>query len=138
MKKVFRALSVLSFICCSVVLMLISVGYSRIPNEISMKEYDTLTAGGTYMCQPINISANATVNSSDEYETSVKLFNIFPIKSARVNMSNRKYVVLGGDIFGIRLYTKGVMIVKIDSVNTSQGKVSPGNKANLKVGDIIL
>lgn len=138
MKNIFRALSVLSFICCSVVLMLISVGYSRIPNEISMKEYDTLTAGGTYMCQPINISANATVNSSDEYETSVKLFNIFPIKSARVNMSNRKYVVLGGDIFGIRLYTKGVMIVKIDSVNTSQGKVSPGNKANLKVGDIIL
>lgn len=138
MKKVFRALSVLSFICCSVVLMLISVGYSRIPNEISMKEYDTLTAGGTYMCQPINISANATLNSSDELETSVKLFNIFPIKSARVNMSDRKYVVLGGDIFGIRLYTKGVMIVKIDSVDTSQGKVSPGNKAGLKVGDIIL
>ncbi len=138
MKNVFRTLSLIFFICSSVVLMLISVGYSRIPNEISMKEYDTLSAGGTYMCQPINISANATVNSSDEYETSVKLFNIFPIKSAKVNVSDRKYVVLGGDVFGIRLYTKGVMIVKIDSVQTAQGKISPGNKAGLKVGDIIL
>lgn len=138
MKNVFRTLSLISFICCSVILMLISVGYSRIPNEISMKEYDTLSAGGTYMCQPIDISANATINSSDEYETSVKLFNIFPIKSAKINVSDRKYVVLGGDIFGIRLYTKGVMIVKIDSVSTSQGEASPGNKAGLKVGDIIL
>ena len=138
MKNIFKTLSILCFLCCSVVLMLISVGYSRIPNEITIKEYDTLTAGGTYMCQPINISANATINSSDEYETSVKLFNIFPIKSAKVNMSDRKYVVPGGSIFGIRLYTKGVMIVKIDSVDTPQGKVSPGNKAGLKVGDIIL
>lgn len=138
MKNVFRTLSLLSFICCSVILMLISVGYSRIPNEISMKEYDTLSAGGTYMCQPIDISANATINSSDEYETSVKLFNIFPIKSAKINVSDRKYVVLGGDIFGIRLYTKGVMIVKIGSVVTPQGEISPGNKAGLKVGDIIL
>lgn len=138
MKSLFRILSFVCFISCSIVLMLISVGYSRIPNEISMKEYDTLSTGGTYMCQPLNISANATASNSDEYETSVKLFNIFPIKSARVNISDRRYVVLGGDVFGIRLYTKGVMIVKIDSVNTSEGKASPGNKAGLKVGDIIL
>lgn len=138
MKNAFRTLSLISFICCSVILMLISVGYSRIPNEITMKEYDTLSAGGTYMCQPIDVSANATVNSSDEYETSVKLFNIFPIKSTKVNVSDRKYVVLGGDVFGIRLYTKGVMVVKIDSVISTQGEVSPGNKAGLKVGDIIL
>ncbi len=138
MKHLFQALSLISFICCSVILMLISVGYSRIPNEISMKEYDTLSSNGTYMCQPIDISANATVSNSGGYETSVKLFNIFPIKSAKVNVSERKYVVLGGDVFGIRLYTKGVMVVKIDSVVTDSGNVSPGNKAGLKVGDMIL
>lgn len=138
MKSIFRTFSLLSFICCSIVLMLISIGYSRIPNEISMKEYNALSTGGTYMCQPIDITANATINSSEIYETSVKLFNIFPIKSAKVNMSERKFVVLGGDVFGIRLYTKGVMIIKIDSVKTEQGNISPGAIAGLKVGDMIL
>ncbi len=138
MKTFSKVLSLLVFMCCTVILMLISIGYSRIPDEITIKEYDTLSSGGTYMCRPINISANATVDNSDEYETSVKLFNIFPIKSAKVNVSDRKYVVPGGDVFGIRLYTKGVMIVKIDSVKTTDGEISPGYKAGLKTGDIIL
>lgn len=138
MRNIFRVLSLIFFICCSCILTFISIGYSRIPNEISVNEYDKLISDGTYMCQPIDISANATVNSSDVYETSVKLFNIFPIKSAKVNVTDRKYVVLGGDVFGIRLYTKGVMVVKIDSVLTDNGNVSPGNKAGIKVGDIIL
>ncbi len=120
------------------ILMLISVGYSRIPDEISMKDYDKLASGGTYMCQPIDISANATLKGSESYETSVKLFNIFPIKSSKVNVSERKYVVLGGDVFGIRLYTKGVMVVKTGSVLTDNGNVSPADKAGLKVGDMIL
>ncbi len=138
MKSIIKVVSLIAFIGCSVILMLISVGYSRIPNEISIKDYDELTSGGTYMCQPIDISANATVMGTESYETSVRLFNIFPIKSAKINVSERKYVVLGGDVFGIRLYTKGVMVIKTDYVLTQSGKISPANEAGLKVGDMIL
>lgn len=138
MKSAFRLFGLFLFIGCSIILMLISVGYSRIPDEISIKEYDTLSAGGTYMCQPIDISANATITKSVNYETSVKLFNIFPIKSAKVKYDERKYVVPGGDVFGIRLYTKGVMVIRIDKVETENGFISPGKNAGLKIGDVIL
>ena len=139
MKKLFQVLSFVFFFSCSAVLLMIIIGYSRIPNEISMQEYSSMSSGSAYVCRSLTeISANATVNNTDQYETSVRLFDIFPIKSAKVNVSERKYVVLGGDVFGIRLYTKGVMIVKIDDVATVNGRICPGAKAGLKEGDIIL
>lgn len=139
MKKLFRILSFIFFFSCSSILLMIIIGYSRIPNEISMQEYSSMSSGSAFVCRPLTeTSANATVTNAQQYETSVRLFDIFPIKSTKVNVSERKYVVSGGDVFGIRLYTKGVMIVKIDDVATSNGTACPGAKAGLKEGDIIL
>ena len=139
MKKTFQVLSLVFFFCCSIILSLMIIGYSRIPNELSIQEYDLMSSGSAFVCRPLTeVSANASLNQPNQYETSVKLFNIFPIKSAKVTVSERKYVVLGGNVFGIRLYTKGVMVVKIDEISTPAGKVSPGAQAGLKPGDMIL
>ena len=139
MEKLFRYFSLVLFFVCSAVLMLIIFGYSRIPDEISMQEFNSMSANGTYICQALKETAvSKGLSDSIRYETSVMLFNIFPIKNAGVSVSERKYVVPGGNIFGIRLYTQGVMVVKIDGVPTQDGNVNPGAKAGLKTGDIIL
>ena len=139
MEKLFRYFSLVLFFVCSAVLMLIIFGYSRIPDEISMQEFNSMSANGTYICQALKETAvSKGISDSSRYETSVMLFNIFPIKNAGVSVSERKYVVPGGNIFGIRLYTQGVMVVKIDGVPTQDGNVNPGAKAGLKTGDIIL
>lgn len=138
MKKAFQILSFVFFLSCSAILAMIIFGYSHIPNELTMQDFSTMSSG-TYVCQNLReLSANATVSGTGKYQTSVKLFNLFPIKEARVNITERKYVVPGGNVFGIRLYTKGVMIVKIESIQTASGSENPGTKAGLKLGDIIL
>ena len=53
-------------------------------------------------------------------------------------MSQRRYVTVGGGIFGIRLYTRGVLIVGSEEIDTAAGAVSPAARAGLKKGDIIL
>lgn len=139
MKKTFQILSLVFFFCCSFILSLMIIGYSRIPNELSIQEYDLMSSGSAFICKSLNqTSTKASINQTNQYVTSVKLFNIFPIKSATVNVSERKYVVLGGNVFGIRLYTKGVMIIRIDEISTPTGKISPGLQAGLKPGDMIL
>ena len=139
MKKTFQILSFVFFCCCTGIMALIIFGYSHIPNEITIQEFDSMTSGKAFTCQELsNISANAAVNGKGNYETSVKLFNIFPVKDTRVEISERKYVVPGGSIFGIRLYTKGVMIIKIESVKTASGGINPGLKAGLRNGDMII
>ena len=120
-------------------MMLLVVGYVRIPDEMTITEYDEINVGKTYVCQAlVNYGAEDVSPVETEYSTSVKLFNIFPIKSAKVKVSRRKYVVPGGNAFGIRLYTKGVMIIRIDGVTTQSGNVSPGKAAGLKEGDMII
>jgi len=113
-------------------MMLVIVGYVRIPDEMTISEYDEMNVGKTYVCQAlVNYSPDDVSPVETEYSTSVKLFNVFPIKSAKVKVSRRKYVVPGGDAFGIRLYTKGVMIIRIDAVTTAAGNVSPRKGARL-------
>lgn len=139
MKKTFHILSFVFFCCCAVIMALIVFGYSHIPNEISLQDFDRMSSGNTFMCRELeNISAIASVNNNEKYETSVMLFNIFPVKNTKVSVSERKYVVPGGSIFGIRLYTKGVMIVKIEGVKTKSGTENPGIKAGLRQGDMII
>ena len=127
------------FFVTGVIMMLVIVGYVRIPDEMTIGEYDEMNVGKTYVCQAlVNHAAEDASPVETEYMTSVKLFNVFPIKSAKVKVSRRKYVVPGGNAFGIRLYTKGVMIIRIDGVTTPSGNVSPGKAAGLKEGDMII
>ena len=51
---------------------------------------------------------------------------------------SRKYVVPSGEIIGLRMFTKGVMIISTDSVATTYSKVNPSKKAGIKAGDLIV
>ncbi len=137
MRKCIRIFSVICFFAAGAVLMLLMIGYVRIPDVMSVNEFDKINVGKTYVCQAL-VNTSSEKRNTDEYITSVKLFNIFPVKDAKVTVTQRKYVVPGGNVFGIRLYTKGVMVIRIDGVTTSSGNVSPGQKAGLKEGDMII
>lgn len=139
MKQCVRIISMICFFVSGVIMMLVIVGYVRIPDEMTISEYDKMNVGKTYVCQAlVNHGADDAAPVEAEYLTSVKLFNVFPVKSAKVKVSRRKYVVPGGNAFGIRLYTKGVMVIRIDAVTTASGNVSPGKAAGLKEGDMII
>lgn len=137
MRKCIRIFSIICFFTVCTVLMFIMIGYVRIPDVMTVNEYDKINVGRTYVCQTL-VSTSTEKRNTDEYITSVKLFNIFPVKDAKVTVTQRKYVVPGGNVFGIRLYTKGVMVIRIDEVTTSSGNTSPGKKAGLKEGDMII
>lgn len=61
----------------------------------------------------------------------------FPIKKMDVKVLSDLKVVPGGQSIGVKLNTLGVLIVGHHLVNTSTGKQSPGEIADIQVGDII-
>jgi stage IV sporulation protein B len=61
----------------------------------------------------------------------------FPIKKMDVKVLSDLKVVPGGQSIGVKLNTLGVLIVGHHLVNTEQGKQSPGEIADIQVGDII-
>ena len=62
----------------------------------------------------------------------------FPIKKVDVNVLKDFKVIPGGQSIGVKLNTVGVLVVGHHQVNTEEGKQSPGEKAGIKVGDMIV
>lgn len=60
------------------------------------------------------------------------------IKAVSTSKNINKTVILGGDTFGIKLFTDGVMVIKIDKVDTSEGTKTPAKNANIEINDIIV
>ena len=61
----------------------------------------------------------------------------FPVKKVDVNVLKDFKVMPGGQSIGVKLNTLGVLVVGHHLVSTKNGKISPGEDAGIKVGDII-
>lgn len=68
----------------------------------------------------------------------LKLFGIIPVKEVTVTEKAEQKVMVSGEVFGIKLYTDGVIVVGIQEVQTNSGKKSPSGSAGIEVGDIIV
>ena len=136
MKRIFKALSAVLLIVCIGVFSAVFYGRETLPDEISITESESLYLGSLFSTDA-NLAIEAGAGVSGEYRAQITALKVIPIKEITVNVTKRRYVGLGGDVFGIKLYTKGVIVVSIDSVTTASGSKDPGISAGLKCGDII-
>ncbi|MBS4176396.1 SpoIVB peptidase [Lederbergia citrea] len=61
----------------------------------------------------------------------------FPVKQVDVNVLKNFKIQPGGQSIGVKLNTLGVLVVGHHLVSAKNGKLSPGEAAEIKVGDII-
>jgi len=67
----------------------------------------------------------------------VLAFGFLPIKEVRVNFYPKTELVCGGELFGVRLETEGLLVTSLGTVKTDEGEISPGEKAGIRAGDLI-
>ncbi len=84
------------------------------------------------------VTALSQDDVSTNYNADVLFMNIIPLKKVNIQKAADVYVMPGGDPFGVKLFTKGVIIVGISDVKTSDGVFNPAKQAGLQKGDIIL
>lgn len=68
----------------------------------------------------------------------VLLFNSIPLKDITVNVSNRRMLIPGGMTFGVKLFTRGVLLAGISNVEADGIKCCPAGDAGLHVQDLIV
>ena len=134
---------------CTVVLLIFSVSilsavcyYDKIlPDNISIYK-DESVHFNTIIPISQNSSKDAKVssqlNAKANNQKQLSLMGIIPIKSVNISKFEQSYVLLSGENFGIKIFTKGVMVVGLSDVNTNSGSQNPAKKAGLKIGDIVL
>lgn len=74
-------------------------------------------------------------STGDDFETFLRAYNIFPIKQVHVHTVDKMEVYPCGIPFGIKMFTKGVMVVGMGEVEKG---VAPSKEAGLKLGDMII
>lgn len=142
MRKAVKITAACISVITILILILIAFAYYFLPTSYFVTNESNITIRNIYSISCFEESDNQ-VNSSEEtpmektVQEDITLFNVIPVKSAEVTRIQRKYVIPGGNIFGIRLYTSGVMIVGMQDIVTAKGSVNPAENAGLKIGDII-
>ena len=130
---------------CSTVCFIAVFGYSY-----SLPETFLVTRGQEFSLQNDVVSSVRVYKGDDitvgdnpkstelSYDVSLKLFGVMPIKSVNVSVVDRPTVIPCGTPFGIKMFTKGVMIVAMTDVECGGKAYRPSADAGLKVGDIVL
>lgn len=147
MKYFFKIISLIGLMITSVIFGMVIFAQKTIPDSIHLVESEKIMISEIFSLNVTQnedyVSANTQSNVIDdrcedkEYTLDISLLNTIPVKSSSVTVSKRQYVVPGGDVFGIKLYTNGAVIVGMDDVQTSSGARNPGKEAGLETGDVI-
>ncbi|MYL33533.1 SpoIVB peptidase [Pontibacillus yanchengensis] len=120
--------------------------YLSVPNDITMFQHQSQalpTLGSNSVKvkagdEIINEEANALIGNEAGQSSVMYEMAGLPIKKVNVNVLEDFRVIPGGQSIGVKLHTLGVLVVGHHLVETSSGKVSPGEDADIKIGDILL
>ncbi|MDI6618133.1 MAG: SpoIVB peptidase [Clostridiales bacterium] len=78
-------------------------------------------------------------NRNGKVDFDIMVFGVIPIKRVTVNVVPQIKVIPGGQSIGVKMMTKGVMVVGVSQINGSDGKIyNPSLDAGIEIGDSIL
>jgi stage IV sporulation protein B len=139
---------------CGIILLgfLISLGFLKpVQTYISIPQHLTLISD-----QPEAIATTAHISSSNPDVVSafdnshfieghkagdskmVVSVDHFPAKKVDVKVLPDTRLIPGGESIGVKLNSVGVLVVGFHLIHTENGDQSPGEKAGMKVGDVII
>lgn len=127
-------------VCCLFVLLLLVLmvyGSFTVPDSI-IRVQSEAAPRSIYTVTNMTVRSDSEMKMVRTYDAQVKLFRAIPIKQTLLTVSERIRASPGGALFGLRLYTSGVIVVGIEPVQTGSGAVTPAKEAGLQKGDVIL
>ena len=80
-----------------------------------------------------------SVECDDAHSDSAKakLFGVVGVKNVSIRRENPKKVLLAGTLFGLRMYSDGVMVVGLSDFTSNGKKVNPARESGICSGDVI-
>jgi len=112
------------------------------PFSLNILEEDNIIVQSTYNESRFGgFKKNYTIDGiqTGGVQFQLKLLGIIPIKKLDVNVVERPHLVPGGNALGVRINTKGVLVVAVTDILGIDGKrYSPAREAGIKAGDTIL
>ena len=139
MVKTVKILRLVLVCAVAVLLLLLVFGFVSIPDEISALDSDEMKLNVIFSLDPVEQKTRSQKSFGEgSIDVKVNLFKTIPVKNSRLKLQKRRYVVPSGEIFGLRIYTKGVVVISTDKVDTNEGERFPARDAGIEKGDVII
>lgn len=138
MKKAIRIFDVILFFICAVIFGVIIWGNVALPSGVVTYDGNSQPLAKVFTYTGKSTSLAVDKQTATPRRENLKLFGIIPVKEVTVTEKAEQKVMVSGEVFGIKLYTDGVIVVGIQEVQTDSGKKSPSGSAGIEVGDIIV
>lgn len=138
MKKAIRIFDVILFFICAVIFGVIIWGNTALPSGVVTYDGNSEPLAKVFTYTGKSTSLAVDKQTATPRRENLKLFGIIPVKEVTVTEKAEQKVMVSGEVFGIKLYTDGVIVVGIQEVQTDSGKKSPSGSAGIEVGDIIV
>lgn len=106
--------------------LMVAIGSISVPDDITIRRNDLADKS----VNVFGVSESCTLEA--------KLFGVLPIKDVNVTVVEDKKLMAGGEVFGVKFFTKGVIVVNQTEIETASGNVNPSKTAGLKEGDVII
>ena len=142
-KGLFKGLSITLTAVCIVIF-----GMLFYLNSTVVSDYKVHSGEKLQLNTGIPITAvynNAALSQSNpirqigsSFNVDLKMLGIIPVSTIQVEVVDDMHVAVLGNLFGIRIYTDGVIVVDVTDVDTDKGNFSPAKAAGIKKGDVIL
>lgn len=144
MRKIIVVFCVVLALLSAGVLGLTAYGSASLPDIYYTTDGRVALGSSIYEARPVNAERAAEAFASSQQQQtlsasySVKLLRLFPVKTVQVNLTERKHLAVGGELIGVKLKTKGVLVVKTEAFqNESGGQADPAAVAGIKKGDTL-
>ena len=145
-KRVFRWSIQFAALCAAA--LLFAVNYSDRMRQIRALPETLYLTGGSGVSALFGADGGAAAVDVQQAERlsdvtggetyTFRFLGVVPLRTVQVVRTEQTQLVPGGSAVGITLYTRGVLVVGLGSVETAGGPVSPGSAAGLQPGDVIV
>ena len=142
MRKIWKIICVVCALVCAVGLGGAVWGARTLPDRFYSVD-GSLPVNGIFTATAPAAALNAFSgnDSAEERELKyeLKLLDVIPVKTVSVRVAGRKYLAVGGELVGIKLKTKGVLVVGTEAFTAEDGKkADPAADADIRKGDVLL
>ena len=140
MKKTIRIICAAFSVVCAVMLGGVAAVSDALPDSFTTVQGRPLEVKSEW---PLSVRrteqsvAAAEQEQSGAYEAQIRLLDVVPVKTVRVQNAAETRVIPCGTPFGIKMFAGGALIIGMTDVDAKSGNVNPARNAGLAVGDVI-
>ena len=113
--------------------------YARgmVADEYYVTDMSGFEIAGSSISVRVDGEATAASIGGGSFTGTARLFGFIPLKTVKLKTVAENSAVIGGEAFGLKMYTNGLIVVGFSDIYTGQGYKNPAAEAGVEKGDLL-